>query len=155
MIPRCADLLRAAEVSWAEEGNDSLGNTGYSSQVQRAQDVLACWWGGGKIQWTLRHRNEQGEGREDSRRIDQGLGMDMDMLWRHEFSHFSSKTVEEWMNAKVTAEIVESENWDDLSKETASFYLSPVTRPTTVSAELHRALQGFLNSRQKSPGCLH
>jgi len=71
------------------------------------------------------------------------------MLWRHEFSHFRSKTVEEWMNAKATAEIMESENWDDLSKETASFYLSPVTRPTTVSAELHRAPQGFLNSRPK------
>lgn len=71
--------------------------------------------------------------------------MDLDMLWRHEFSHFRSKR----MNAKVTAEIMESENWDDLSKETASFYLSPVTRPTTVSAELHRAQQGFLNSRPK------
>lgn len=75
--------------------------------------------------------------------------MDLDMLWRHEFAHFRSKTVEEWMNAKVTAEIMESENWDDLSKETASFYLLPVTRPTTVSAELHRAQQGFLNSRPK------
>ena len=99
MIPRCADLLRAAEVSWAEEGNDSLGNTGYSSQVQRAQDVLACWWGGGKIQWTLRHRNEQGEGREDSRRI--GGHEDGGLLWCHEFSHFHSKTVEHWMNTDV------------------------------------------------------
>ena len=26
IVPRCADLLRAAEVSWVEEGNDSLSN---------------------------------------------------------------------------------------------------------------------------------
>jgi len=65
MIPCCADLLRASEVSWAEEGNDSLSNLGYSSQVQCTQDVLACWRRRGRIQWTLRHKaddnRERGE----------------------------------------------------------------------------------------------
>ena len=75
IIPLCADLLRAAEVSWVEVGDDSLSNMGYSSQVQHAQDVV-CWRGGGRIQWTLRRCSwrQQGEGREDSRRIDCGLG---------------------------------------------------------------------------------
>ena len=31
VIPRCAHLLRAAEVSRVEEGDDSLGNLGHSS----------------------------------------------------------------------------------------------------------------------------
>ena len=92
LIPGCANLLRAADVSWVEVGDDSLSNLGYSSQVQRTQDVLVCWRGGGK--WTLRRRSwqQQGQGREDSRRIDCGHGGG----GRHEdrgykFSHSRSK----------------------------------------------------------------
>ena len=98
VIPRCADLLRAAEVSWVEVGDDSLGNLGYSSQVQCTQDVLVSWRGGGK---TLRRHcwRQQGEGRENSGRIDYGLGgggrhEDGGMLWCHEFPRFRSITVE-------------------------------------------------------------
>ena len=95
VIPRCADLLRAAEVSWVEEGDDSLSNMGYSSQVHRTQDVPVCWRGGGK---TLRCRSwrQQGEGRKDSRRIDRRLRggrrhEDGGLLWCHDFFHFHSK----------------------------------------------------------------
>ena len=102
MIPRCADLLRDAEVSWIEERDDSLSNLGYSSQVQRTQDVLVCWRGGEK---TLRRGSlpQQGDRREDSMRIDYGLGgggrhEDRELLWCHEF-HLNNVCALKWQES--------------------------------------------------------
>jgi len=50
MIPCCADLKRTTEISWIEEGKDSLSNKGLSSQVQFTDNVLVCWTGGETFQ---------------------------------------------------------------------------------------------------------